>query len=303
MASNGSNSALAGDVQANSLLSFMSDVTNDISEAMTKKDKKRRVNRRKFIERRVASPKRLNNTSPNGKASGARGKTKSAPLKQRGPNSGPSTACASPAPAPMPHSRSVSMPVLAHRPVAYHGQHRRSLPTSQLMDTSSLSLYQPAHAKEMFDSDLEKVLDDLESLHSSPSSPQQQQQTVDRHCSSSSYGQQAYLGEYPISTSPYSECSDEFYEAFSTTCSPGSSVGGGSPPPPVASAISSDWAPSGSNQTLLVTCAPGSLSGYHLAAEPPLSVLPYSLLGDQSMPQSPTVISELWNSLAYGESY
>lgn len=300
MAFTGPSSTLTGDAQASSLLSFMSDVTNDISEAMTKKDKKRKVNGRKFMGRRVASPKRLNNTVPNGKASGAKTRGK-APLYQRGPNSGPSTTTSA-SPALAPHARSMSMPTLASRLVTYHGQHRRSLPTSQSMDAGSLAPYpQPAHAQEMFDSDLEKVLDDLESLHSSPSSPQQQ--PADRHCSSSSYGQQAYLGEYPISTSPYSECSDEFYEAFSTTCSPSSSVGGGSPPPPVAATVSSDWAPSGPSQTLLVaTCAPGPVSDCHLAADPSISILPYSLFSDQSMPQSPT-ISELWNSLAYGESY
>ena len=312
--------------QANSLLSFATTVSNDIKDAMSSKSK-RKVNHTNYIKKRV---KRLNTVTVAKPASALKPK-KLAAGKQRGPELGPSNTSAAfraslmPSHLLAPHSRSTSLPSLSQQsqPAAYHGLHRRSLPTAQL-EASNHTLYAPpAHAQKFIDSDpyLEKVLDDLESLDSPPSQLSSRHDSV----SSSTYGHQAYLGEYPLTGSPpYSECSDDLYESRSAVCSPSSSAFSRTNSPPMAPAATSStavcWAPLGSSQTVYTMSAPGGDQGFEGVASscnswlptvapclpvslPPIAVLPCPGYGyDQSLPLTPTIF-ELYNSLACGDNF
>lgn len=235
MALTAENSSNAGTTQpkstSNNLLSFINGASSSIQDAMVSK-KKRPVNVRKFIQKRV---KRLND--PKGPKSCTQTKSKSVLRK---PGSVAQLQCLG----------SMSWPLLATPRVQTQGCDTSNYPSVCSPPTSSsyavndveTSFYQSpptSNSSKAIDAELDTLLSELVGLDSQPSTRHNSQTgTSPSYTPQSTLESQVYLAEHPFSP-PNSDCSDDVYDD-SVYSSPVGSVGyasvGCSPPMTAA-----DW--------------------------------------------------------------
>lgn len=240
---NTSNAGTSPKTTSNNLLSFINGASSSIQDAMVAK-KKRPVNVRKFIQKRV---KRLSN--PKGSKTCSQTKSKSVLRK---PGSAKQLQCLG----------SMSWPLLATPSVQTQGLETSNYPTVCSPPTSGTgndietSFYQtPVSNNKVIDAELDTLLSELVGLESQPStrhsSASFQTGTSPSYTPQSTLETQVYLAEHPFSPLN-SDCSDDVYDD-SVYSSPVGSVGytsvGCSPPMTAA-----NWPSQSSAPAPLTTC-------------------------------------------------
>ncbi len=288
------NTSNAGTTQpkstSNNLLSFINGASSSIQDAMVSK-KKRPVNVRKFIQKRV---KRLND--PKGLKPCSQTKSKLALTK---PGSAKQLQCLG----------SMSWPLLVAPTASVQTQGLEtsnyptlcSPPTSGSYAGNETSFYQtPSSSNKVIDPELDTLLSELAGLESRPStrhsSASFQTGSSPSYTPQSTLESQVYLAEHPFSP-PNSDCSDDIYDD-SVYSSPVGSVGYTSVgcSPPMAAA---DWPVQSSTPAAHTTCPVTSTVWF--PEQPAVSGagwLPQYSSFEQGPPMTPSVY-ELINRTPY----